>query len=514
MTDGNATLAALEAEHGQIPRTGEVATGGRGRHFYFRAPRGLRSSMLGPGLDLKAEDGYVVAPPSRHRSGRSYEWIVPLPDTLDELSPIPPWLVTEITTTATRADDAADVARATPIDGTSFPHWFPDHLIVGTRHRMLVRLAGWLRGCGFGEDAILGELRTVVASRVEQPPDDPIPDGWVGNLAQAMARKPNKRFVLWERYEPLAATWTGRAGRTDRHVLRRAVLPIVVRHRKLHGAATAVPIPTLTVATMADIGDRTASRSLRRLREVRGVLDYAGGRARVEDAHRYRLRPPVSASRGDQAPIAIPVHSTALGHCAKIPHLDLYREIFLPRGLGPAAEDVFRAFRLDGSQSAATLSRLALCHLGTAYRALNRMAAHGLVVKAADGWRRVKLSRERLLEIAITLGVHGMIASAKSRRQTQRVAYHAPASQKRRQRDAAIRRELQERVLSLAGRMGWSSVGNVAGERSWRAHVKRSRTRALWTTLRVLTQRRTPARAKRTSRIESCSRRHARGRAS
>lgn len=56
---------------------GQVFTGGGGRHFYFRAPSGLvlksRNNVL-PGVDVKADGGYVVAPPSIHPSGGQYDW--------------------------------------------------------------------------------------------------------------------------------------------------------------------------------------------------------------------------------------------------------------------------------------------------------------------------------------------------------------------------------------------------------------------------------------------------------
>jgi hypothetical protein len=61
----------------ELPRTWAVKTG-RGRHFYYRTPldRKIRTIPgLGPKLDIKAEGGYVVAPPSVHPDGSSYEWM-------------------------------------------------------------------------------------------------------------------------------------------------------------------------------------------------------------------------------------------------------------------------------------------------------------------------------------------------------------------------------------------------------------------------------------------------------
>jgi hypothetical protein len=71
---GNETLAKLQAAHGAFPRTCEVLSGGGGPHFYFKYDKPLKSGKLGPGVDLKADGGYVVAPPSRHLSGNLYEW--------------------------------------------------------------------------------------------------------------------------------------------------------------------------------------------------------------------------------------------------------------------------------------------------------------------------------------------------------------------------------------------------------------------------------------------------------
>ena len=77
--DGDAgadALHALEREHGELPRTASVKTPGGGSHYYFRHPaEPIRGSAgkLGPGLDIRADDGYVIAPPSRGQNGRRYE---------------------------------------------------------------------------------------------------------------------------------------------------------------------------------------------------------------------------------------------------------------------------------------------------------------------------------------------------------------------------------------------------------------------------------------------------------
>lgn len=78
---GERTLRQLEAEHGALPATVEAITGGGGRHLFWRWPAGaeIRNSQLRadlPGIDIRGDGGFVVAPPSIHPSGRAYAWSV------------------------------------------------------------------------------------------------------------------------------------------------------------------------------------------------------------------------------------------------------------------------------------------------------------------------------------------------------------------------------------------------------------------------------------------------------
>lgn len=62
---GDISLAALVAEHGPLPETPTVSTGGGGHHYYFRFPDGFGSHpAFKPGLDVKASGGNVILPPS------------------------------------------------------------------------------------------------------------------------------------------------------------------------------------------------------------------------------------------------------------------------------------------------------------------------------------------------------------------------------------------------------------------------------------------------------------------
>ncbi|MDP9404606.1 MAG: bifunctional DNA primase/polymerase [Actinomycetota bacterium] len=73
---GETSLARLVEQHGELPAGRVVRTGSGGRHLYFRHPgeavRNDTSRRLGPGLDIRGDGGYVIAPPSRHANGGRY----------------------------------------------------------------------------------------------------------------------------------------------------------------------------------------------------------------------------------------------------------------------------------------------------------------------------------------------------------------------------------------------------------------------------------------------------------
>jgi Bifunctional DNA primase/polymerase, N-terminal/Primase C terminal 2 (PriCT-2) len=94
--DGDGSLAALEAEHGPIPETWRFKTGGNGEHIIFRHPGGvIRNSVsaVAPGIDVRGERGYIVAPPSRHASGGLY---LIAENSHDEIADAPRWLLSRV----------------------------------------------------------------------------------------------------------------------------------------------------------------------------------------------------------------------------------------------------------------------------------------------------------------------------------------------------------------------------------------------------------------------------------
>lgn len=115
---GFAAIAELQRGHGEFPPTPAARTGSGGRHYWFVHP-GLpvpnSAGRLGPGIDVRGDGGYVIAPPSLHPSG-SYVWEAAPP-----LAELPAWVLDLARTTlrprpATTAEvvvhDAGPWARA------------------------------------------------------------------------------------------------------------------------------------------------------------------------------------------------------------------------------------------------------------------------------------------------------------------------------------------------------------------------------------------------------------------
>ncbi len=86
----------LEKNHQPLPDTLTVITGSGGLHFYYKYPtdgtviRNNASTRLGPGLDVRGDGGFVVAPPSTHPNGKQYEYDAGQPD---EPVDAPQWLI-------------------------------------------------------------------------------------------------------------------------------------------------------------------------------------------------------------------------------------------------------------------------------------------------------------------------------------------------------------------------------------------------------------------------------------
>lgn len=77
--DGRESLIKLEMQHGALPWTRMAETPTGSIHYYFKQPLGVTiscsASKLGPGIDVRGDGGFIVAPPSERPGRGAYTWI-------------------------------------------------------------------------------------------------------------------------------------------------------------------------------------------------------------------------------------------------------------------------------------------------------------------------------------------------------------------------------------------------------------------------------------------------------
>ncbi|MBC7293053.1 MAG: bifunctional DNA primase/polymerase, partial [Thermoleophilia bacterium] len=113
---------------------------GGGVHYFYQHPGGQVANAVKflPGLDIRADGGYVVAPPSLHASGRRYEWASGLSPNEVELAPCPSWLIEVI-----RSEPGHQATKP----GTPAVEWrrlVREGVTEGYRNTAIARLVGHL----------------------------------------------------------------------------------------------------------------------------------------------------------------------------------------------------------------------------------------------------------------------------------------------------------------------------------------------------------------------------------
>ncbi|GAB3814507.1 bifunctional DNA primase/polymerase [Kribbella italica] len=149
---------------GLLPRTRRVITGSGGLHLYYRHPGQHLPSRPMPGhqgIDIKADGGYVVLPPSiHHRTGLPYRWAT---IGAAEVMEMPPALVTACLPPAPAELATLQPGSTTARPGGGISH--PDKLLDA--HLDAVRRApkGKRRATLYG--AARGVARMVAAGAID-----------------------------------------------------------------------------------------------------------------------------------------------------------------------------------------------------------------------------------------------------------------------------------------------------------------------------------------------------------
>lgn len=155
--------------------TRQAQTGREGaRHFYFINEPGITNDagkLLGSGIDVRGEGGYVVLPPSIHANGKPYRW-------LNKNKPLPlPFKLKEILVNRSKDGKPSNGGLAQPVGEKISDH---------QRNVTLTSLAGTMRRRGMSERAILAALRVENASKCAPP----IEESEVEAIAKSVAKYP------------------------------------------------------------------------------------------------------------------------------------------------------------------------------------------------------------------------------------------------------------------------------------------------------------------------------------
>jgi putative DNA primase/helicase len=143
--DGVETMLKLLQGDG-LPETTTAYTGGGGLHYYFQYPLdGIPKQVLGDGVDLVSNGGYVVAPPSKHMSGDNYAWVPGRDPWSTPPVRLPEWLMT-LGAKNTRSSSAFSLNTDEPVR-------------KGARNITFIRIAGAMRRWGMGYEAIDAALQ-------------------------------------------------------------------------------------------------------------------------------------------------------------------------------------------------------------------------------------------------------------------------------------------------------------------------------------------------------------------
>jgi hypothetical protein len=164
------SLTKMETDHGPLPKTRIHRTGGGGLHYIYKNPNGtnVRNTVAFAGysgVDIRANGGYIIGPPSIHASGNKYEVLDKSP-----IIPAPDWLIETI------KKKTAPSLSATPGEG--------EPILEGQRDATLTKLAGVMRRQGMTETEILAALE--IANKRCQP--EPLPEKDIQRIAKSISR--------------------------------------------------------------------------------------------------------------------------------------------------------------------------------------------------------------------------------------------------------------------------------------------------------------------------------------
>jgi hypothetical protein len=193
---GMVNLTKLSAKHGGLPTTPMINTGSGGLHLYFIWSDKLKTGtdVVDKAIDVRSDGGYVIAPPSRHKSGKEYEW---RNGAIGEPVALPEWLLPvkaakkkRAATSSKRRLTLEQVAEALKhIDPDDRDRWLAIGVILGRefdrRDEAWVLYESWAaRDPKFDKDRAgnLARMREMFFKRSEEKPRDGDEELTLGSL--------------------------------------------------------------------------------------------------------------------------------------------------------------------------------------------------------------------------------------------------------------------------------------------------------------------------------------------
>jgi len=174
---GDESLAELIRKFGDLPNTVTALSGGGGDHYYFSHLGGnIKSKAFGPdypGLDIKADNGCIIAPPSLHETGEKYRWVEGLEPQHTELAPLPSWILDQVRNRKTKKP----AKGKSPSDQLSQTGIFTK----GYRNNSMIRAGGSLNQFCYTETEVFRHLMLFNQNRC----DPPLPESEVQSVADS-----------------------------------------------------------------------------------------------------------------------------------------------------------------------------------------------------------------------------------------------------------------------------------------------------------------------------------------
>jgi putative DNA primase/helicase len=164
--DGDEGLASVrnwQNEHGESWAKTLLATTGKGRHLYYQFPPDVKirnsAGQIAPGIDIRGEGGFVVAPGSVHPSGSIYRIKSELP-----IAEAEQWLLDLILKRLPKSETKAEGTAMTVVSA-------PSQVEVGEggRNSTLTMLAGGMRRKAMAYESIAAGLLAENQKRCKPP---------------------------------------------------------------------------------------------------------------------------------------------------------------------------------------------------------------------------------------------------------------------------------------------------------------------------------------------------------